>query len=381
MDKVTWGASQAITSLLFFLIQLSFLKSHDLLLMALFSTLFGLLNFCLLAIRRSLIEVNKFDNCTLGIVFSVAISFVFCLFCIPISILIGLDFLILFCMTLFLFNQLVLDTWRFSGSQSHNWYIAAQAFSAVLTVGLSLTNLSASQIVLIISLFQFVLCMFSTLREKRVILNLRSSLALFNLTRFFDFTINSGFGFFLPLLTFIFLNANAVGALRTSQNILTLGSIFTSAFYYSTIMGQDVKKIPKLLYFVPSLILFGLLFVLIVFVPPSFVEQVFGPFFYESIPLTILLIVALVPTIWVSTMYAVLVNSKDFRFLFKTHSISLMFLSVGSSAGFFFFGVEAYGFFAIFCVMLEAFLIVRFLNPHRGQEIEGYNSRTTSKKK
>ena len=74
MDKVTWGASQAITSLLFFLIQLSFLKSHDLLLMALFSTLFGLMNFCLLAIRRSLIEVNKF------LAWRLVLSFVYSVF-------------------------------------------------------------------------------------------------------------------------------------------------------------------------------------------------------------------------------------------------------------------------------------------------------------
>lgn len=379
MNKLLWGSSQAITSLLFMILQLLFLKSPDLQLMALFSTLFGLMNFCLLAIRRSLLEVNQLDKTMPGFVSYVAICFAFMLICLPIAFLIKIDVLILLCTTLFLFDQLVLDTLRFSEPQNHKLYIAVQAVSVVLAVFLTLADVGASQIILILALLQFVFCVLRSSRGKRASLNLKESIALFNFTRFIDFAINSGFGFFLPLLTFILLNANAVGALRTSQNFLALSSIFTSGFYYSALMGENVRKIPKVMFFVPSLILSGVVTILTLFVSPSVVGRMFGPYFYESIPLTLLLIVALVPTIWASTMNAVLVNSKEFRFLLKTHSVSLIFLALGSSIGFYFFGIIAYGFFAVFCAVVEAYFIKRFLKICYGSEIAGYKSMVTPK--
>jgi len=379
MNKLIWGSSQAITSLLFFMLQLSFLKSLDLQLMALFSTLFGVMNFCLLAIRRSLLEVNQLDKTMPGFVLYVAICFAFLLICIPIAFLIKIDVLILLCITLFLFDQLVLDTLRFSDPQNHKWYIAVQIVSVVLAVFLTLADVGASQIILILALLQFVFCVLCSSRGKRVSLNLKESIALFNFTRFIDFAINSGFGFFLPLLTFIFLNADAVGALRTSQNFLTLGSMFASALYYSALMGENVRKIPKVMFFIPSLILSGLVTILTFFVSPSVVGRMFGPYFYESVPLTLLLVVALVPTIWVFTMNAVLVNAKEFRFLFKTHSVSLIFLAFGSSIGFYFFGIIAYGFFAVFCAAVEAYYIKRFLKVRYASEIAGYQSMATPK--
>jgi hypothetical protein len=194
-----------------------------------------------------------------------------------------------------------------------------------------------------------------------VTLSFHASVARVSATRVIDFAVSSGFGFFLPILTFLFLDARSVGELRTSQNFLSLGSIFATAFYYSALKGENDKEMSKMTYFLPSSILLGLLGFLFFFISPSILKQMFGPYFFESLPLTLLLLVALVPTIRVFRMNAILVNSKEFNSLFKIHIISLVVLAFGSSLGFPFFGVTSFGIFTILCGVLELYLTKKLL--------------------
>lgn len=368
MDKVIWGASQGITSALFFLIQLSFLKSSEIHLMALFCTLFGLMNFFLLAIRRSLIEVNQFKVNVPGIGLSFTLSCVFFCFCLPISFLMNNNILVVFSVTLFLFDQIVLDFVRFSDKKNHYLYIAAQTVSLVLSISLMFFELSATCIILVVSVLQFAFCVICISRDVRTSLDLHASVALVSVTRMIDFAVSSGFGFFLPILTFLFLDASSVGELRTSQNFLSLGNIFASAFYYSVLKSENIKEIPKIAYLLPSLILLSFLGVLTFCISPSNLKQMFGPFFYESLPLTCLLIIALVPTIWVLRINAILVNLREFSSLFKIHFISLLVLAFGSSLGFPFFGITSFGIFTIVCALLEMYLTHNLLKKGPSQK-------------
>ena len=365
MDKVIWGTSQAITSALFFLIQLSFLKSSDLHQMALFSSLFGLMNFFLLAVRRSLIETNPFKTDVPGIVFFLTISFGFLLIGLIISILIPADFSIILCATLFLFDQLVLDFLRFSESKNHYLYISVQGVSLVLSVLLVILGFGATSIILFVALLQLVVCVRCMMRDERLRLDLQASMALVSMTRVLDFFISSGFGFILPLVTFIFLDAISVGSLRTSQNFLSLGSVFAAAFYYSALERENDRKMSKFVYFLPSLILSGILTFMALLASPTILKQIFGPYFFESLPLSFLLIIALVPTIWASTIYAALVKMKAYSSILKIHLLSLPFLAIGSSVGFRYFGVKSFGFFSIFCALLELLLAFRIFRALR----------------
>jgi hypothetical protein len=364
MDKVTWGVSQAITSALYFLLQLAFLKSNDLQVMALFSTLFGLMNFFLLAIRRSLIEVNLFHANVPSVSIVIVFSCGFFLFCLPISLIIQSDLLLVFCVGLFLFDQLVLDFVRFSETKNHYLYIGAQVVSVVLSVFMMLAGRSATDIILYVALLQFIFCILCIAKDKRLILGLHTSMQLVSVTRIIDFTVSSGFGFLMPVVTYLLLDANSVGELRTSQSFLSLGSVFASAFYYSALQEKSTKETPKITYLIPVLVLLGLLGSLVTFAPPSILMQIFGPYFYESLPLTWLLTVALVPTLWVSRNNAVLVKSKNFGSLLKIHYVTLLVLASGSSLGFLFFGLSSFGIFTIICAILELILTRRVIRTH-----------------
>lgn len=361
MSKVIWGSSQAITSLLSFLIQLSFLKSSNSQQMALFLTLFAVMNFILIAIRRSMIEVNKFNIKVPSIFVFVVISTAFMIFSLPISTLIHSNFLIVACVSLFLFDQLVLDFFRFSRVSGHFLYIGVQVISITVSISLMIANVSAISIILIISLFQLSLCILFYNQDARMKLNINDSRKLVSLTRVLDFAVTSGFGFLVPLITYVLLDANSVGILRTSQNILSLGSVFTSALYYSTLQSENIERISKFTYFVPTFLMMSLLIIITFSVPPLILEQIFGPYFFDSLPLTVLLLLALVPTIWSMRICALLVKLKKYRLIFKIHVQSLVILALGSSAGFYFFGIESFGIFSFFSALYEMLLMIKFL--------------------
>jgi hypothetical protein len=100
-----------------------------------------------------------------------------------------------------------------------------------------------------------------------------------------------------------------------------------------------------------------MLVIIEVFLAPSIVSRLFGPFYYKAIPLTLTLIVALVPIIWNSRESAKLVNAKRYKSLLRVHSISLIVLATGACIGFEIIGVASYGIFVIVSNVVEMTLI------------------------
>jgi hypothetical protein len=361
MDKFLWGASQGVTSALFFSVQLTFLKSSDLKLMALFSCLFAIMNLLLLVIRRSLIEINDFDEKIPGLGFVLKMSFIFFFACSPFLILIHNRVSILIYVSVFFLNQIILDFLRFTNKISHAIFIAVQFASLMLTLFLMVKNLNSEISFGIVVACQLIVSFMCAVRERRKKLNFNATFKLFSFKRFVDFVVGSGYGFFLPSLVFVFLDARSVGELRTSQNFLSLGSIFTSAVYYSTLGSKNTKVSSKAVYLVPSLTLFATLIIFNYFVPSGIVYQIFGPYFYDSLTLTVFLILSLVPTIWVSQKSALLVKAKEFNSLLRLHIISLATTVIISSCGFLVFGIYSYGITILFVSIFEVFLLNKLL--------------------
>jgi hypothetical protein len=182
-----------------------------------------------------------------------------------------------------------------------------------------------------------------------------------NLTRCLDFTISSGFGFLLPLIAAVILNNKSVGILRTSQNFLSIGSVFTSAVYYSSLRTNAKKSLPRYFVFGPSIILFIFLGSLNSLFDKHFQELLFGPYFRDSLQLTILLVLALIPNIIASNLNANLVSLGLFKPLIRIHISVLLLLALGSLWGFKFYDVRAFGVFSILAGSLEVILIRKLL--------------------
>ncbi len=357
MNKFLWGTSQGLTSAFFFLLQLFFLKDSDLRLMVLFSTLFALMNFFLLATRRSLIEINAFKDEVPSISATIKISMIFGIFCIPLLIIIVNRPLVIALMTLFLFNQIILDFLRFSNDRNHKIFIIIQFTFGTFAILLMFFRISPLNSFTIIVWIQFMFCICYSMQDKRTKLNKIFLNSLFSFSRFLDFTLNSGFGFLLPFLVYIFLDSPSVGELRTSQSFLSLGNIFTASMYYSTLDSNKSTKVHWSNVFVPSVILLATLAVIYLFLTPTIVNDLFGPFFYDSIFLTIILIVALAPIMWNSRESAKLVKAQKYKLLLGIHFISLLTLAFGSCFGFLIFGILAYGVFTVVSNLVEIFLV------------------------
>jgi hypothetical protein len=361
MDKVIWGTSQAVTSTLFFLIQLTFLKSNDLKIMAEFSILFGLMNLLVLLVRRSLMETNLFAIKAPGFVFFASLSCLFLGIVLPVAFRFTANSSIPICIAVFFFNQLVLDLLRFSNRRNHHYFLILQMFSIALFIVAALSGLQAIQLFYMLTIFQLIACFVYLATDQRYKMGLKETWVLMNITRIFDFIIASGFGFFLPLLTIACLDSKSVGVLRTSQNFLNLGSIFTAAFYYSALQNRKHDTHFKTSYVFPSLLLIGTLFAFKFFGSKNILNQIFGPYFQDSLLLTCTLIVALIPNIWVSTLNGILSSRKEFVTLFRIHCISLFVLALGTSTGFLIFGLNSFGLVTIFCLFLEFFLMRKAL--------------------
>ena len=357
MDKFIWGISQAITSGLFFLLQLAFLKSKNLSEMAVFSTLFGLMNFVILMIRRALIEITIFQQIFPGISSFSLLTLSFFLCSLPISFFFhGNKFLTLY-ISIFLTNQVALDILRFSSLKNHYKFIGIQSASIFIILGSMSINFSEVNSFLSVTILQMFVTIYYVVTEQKTRLKINQMIKLFNLSRLVDFFVSSGFGFLLPLITLILLDQKSVGVLRTSQNFLNLGSIFTAAYYYSILANNNRTNFSKYFHFLPSILLFIILLISDNYVQKSTISQIFGPYFHESLNLTILLIIALIPSIFASTLNAFLINMKKFKELLRIHVFSVFVLAVGSIIGFVFIGVTAFGLFSIISASLEIFLI------------------------
>ncbi len=361
MDKLTWGMSQALTSALFFLLQLCFLKSENLQDMALFSALFALLNFILLAVRRAMIEIHQTVTKLPSLPFMSVITFTFITLGIFVAYLINFSFWLVFLVAVLLFNQLVLDFMRFSNYRNHLVFMGIQGGSLIMILCFMLAGLTPKLTLFLVVIAQGTCVVYLYVHHKEPIMNFRNSLRLVSATRLLDFAVSSGFGFLLPFLTYLILDEESVGELRTSQNFLSLANIFTSAIYYSTLKSQSDSKMHNSLYFLPSLVLIGILGTFTFFVPSRLSTEILGPYFKDSIILTLLLIICLVPALWVFRMNAILVNLKEFDGLFKIHTFSLILLACGSLFGFHYFGVISFGIFTFLASIVEILLIRRLL--------------------
>ena len=365
MNRILWGSSQALSSVLYFLIQLSFLKLDNLKIMAEFSILFGLMNFFLLLIRRSLIEINDFSEHLPATTLVLACIFCFFIFTFPISMKFQGQSSVHIGISLFLLNQIILDVLRFASSKGHKFFFLVQSTSILFVVIAGFFNFTALEIFSKLIMLQFFAYLLYALFVRQKKLSLAQTFALTSWTRIADFSLSSSFGFFLPFITLILLGDKFVGILRTSQNFLSIGSIFTFAFYYSRLKSESSKETSAWSYLFPSLSLLLVFSSLKFLAPKALVFKVFGPYFYESGSLTLFLIVALVPSMLAANQNAQLVNQREFGSLLRIHFFSSLFLALGSCIGFYFLGIISFGIFSLLSSCFEAYFIKKVLNGNK----------------
>lgn len=364
MSKTIWGSSQASTSLLYFLLQLTFLKSEVISHMVQFSILFGLFNFYLLSIRRSFLESKDWSKESKPNTFLLVCTCIYLLICAPLSVILSWDLRILFTITALLYLQLLLDAARFNNPNGHLFFISTQlclSFSIVFTEYLNLSSISILSIIVVLNSFFLIVYRFLNLSFYTEQISHNHT---FNWSRFLDFSLVSGFGFLLPLITFIVLDSLSVGILRTSQNFLALANLFTASYYYSALQNRSLQVKFKISYLIPSSIM-SIILVMINYYPNSLlIEQVFGPYIYSSNMLTVLLIIALVPTIWVVNLNVYIIKLKLYKFLLNLHIYTLLFFALSTILGYKFIGINAFGITTILSSILEAFILNRFIKVH-----------------
>lgn len=364
MSKITWGSSQAATSLLFFLLQLTFLKSEVTSHMVQFSILFGLLNFYLLSIRRSFLESKDWSKESNPNTFLLACTCIYLLICAPLSVIFSWDLRVLISVTALLYLQLLLDAARFNNPNGHLFYVSTQlclSFSIVFTDYLNLSSISILSIIVILNSFFLIVYRFLNLS---LYTDQISNNHTFNWSRFFDFSLVSGFGFLLPLITFIVLDSLSVGILRTSQNFLALANVFITSYYYSALQNRISQVKFKISYLIPSSIMCIILGIINYYPNSRLIEQVFGPYIYSSNMLTILLIIALVPAIWVVNLNVYIIKLKLYKFLLNLHIYTLLFFASLTILGYKIIGINAFGITTILSSILEAFILHKFIKVH-----------------
>ena len=338
-----------------------FLKSSNLNIMSEFSIFLALINFILLIVRRSFVELIDFSSTRPSVSFYISISAFFLFASFPVSRYFDSGFTLCIYMSVFLFGQLILDPIRFSGKRNHVFFLLIQLTSIFLLFASSFLGYGILNILLLISSIQSLsaLIIFHRIALRKI--GLVETLRRVNLIRGLDFTISSGFGFLLPLIAAVILSNSSVGILRTSQNFLSVGSVFTSAVYYSSLQKSSRRKVPNYFIFGPSIILFLILASLNSFLSRHFQNLLFGPYFKDSVVLTSLLIVALIPNIFASNLNASIVSLGLFKPLMKIHLVVLLLLALGSIFGFMFYDIRAFGFFSVLAGTLEVFLTRKLL--------------------
>ena len=326
-----------------------------------FSILFGLFNFYLLGLRRSFLESKDWSKESNPNIFLLSYTCVYLLICAPLTVIFTWDLRILFTITALLYLQLLLDAARFNNPNGHLFFVLTQiflSFSIVFTEYVNLSNISILSIVVLLnSLFLIVYRLLNLNIYTKQTPNHYS----FNWSRFFDFSLVSGYGFLLPLITFLVLDSLSVGILRTSQNYLAIANLFTTSFYYSALQDKIVKIKFNISYLFPSFIM-SIILILINYYPNrDLIEKVFGPYIYSSNILISLLIIGLVPTIWVLNLNVYLIKLKLFKFLLNLHICILLFFATSTIIGYKIFGVNAFGIAAIFSSILEVYILSKFI--------------------
>jgi hypothetical protein len=359
-----WGSSQASTSLLFFLLQLTFLKSEIINHMVQFSILFGLFNFYLLGIRRSFLESKDWSKESSPHTFLLSCTFIYLLICAPLTLFFSWDLRVLFTITALLYLQLLLDAARFNNQKGHLFFVSTQiflSFSIAFTEHLNFSSISILSIVVLLNSFFLIVLRILNLN---IYTEQISNNHTFSWSRFLDFSLVSGFGFLLPLITFIVLDSLSVGILRTSQNYLAIANLFTASYYYSALQNTILQVKFNISYLFPSSIMSIILVIINYYPNRSLIEKVFGPYIYSSNILTSLLIIALVPTIWVVNLNVYLIKLKLYKFLLNLHICTLLFFAISTILGYRIIGINAFGIATILSSILEVFILTRFIKVH-----------------
>jgi hypothetical protein len=364
MNKIKWGSSQASASLLFFLLQLTFLKSESTSDMVQFSILFSILNFFLLGVRRAFTEAKDwsvenganriFSYCTL----------IYLLICMLPTLVFDWNLKILLILASMFYLQLHMDLMRFSSQSGHTRFILTQI---ILSASVVISEIFLDSKIFILSIVMFlnlfVLLLFNLLRMIKLF-DANAQNSLWSWSRFWDFTLASGFGFVLPLITLIVLDSVSVGILRTSQNFLALGSIFTASMYYSSLEKRVINLKFTKMYLTPSFFLLLLLSLLNFHSDQIYIQDLFGPFFESSLHLSVFLILALIPGMWVANLNVIMVKYDLNVLLLKVHIVTLAFLSGMTLLGYLILGISAFGIATFISLLLEGLVLFRILKTY-----------------
>ena len=329
-----------------------------------FSILFGLFNFYLLSIRRSFLESKDWSKEINPSTFLLACTCLYLLICAPLTLILSWDLRILLTIAALLYLQLLLDAARFNNPNGHLVFISTQiclAFSIVFTAYLNLSSISILSIVVLINFAFLIIYRFLDLS---IYTDQISNNHTINWSRFLDFSLVSGFGFLLPLITFSVLDSVSVGILRTSQNILAIASIIASSYYYLALQNKIVAVEFNISYIAPSIILSIILVFINHYPNRGLIEEVFGPYIYPSNILTGLLIIALVPTLWVLNLNVYIIKLKLNKFLLNLHICTVLFLAISTILGYKIIGINAFGIATILSSILEVVILKKFIKVH-----------------
>lgn len=364
MNKIIWSSSQASTSLLFFLLQLTFLKSEAINHMVQFSILFGIFNLYLLSIRRSFLESKDWSKENNPSTFLLACSCLYLLICTLLTLICSWDLRIALTITALLYLQLLLDAARFNNLNGQVFFISTQICLSLSIAFTTYLNLSSISILSIVVLINFVFLIIYRFLDLSIYTNQILNNHTVNWSRILDFLLVSGFGYLIPLITLIVLDSLSVGILRTSQNTLSLSSFIVSAYYYSALQNRITPVKFNISYTIPSIIM-SIFLVFINYYPNrGLIEEFFGPYIYSSNILTGLLIIGLVPTLWVLNLNVYIIKLKLYKFLINLHICILLFLATSTILGYKIIGINAFGIATILSSILEVFILKKFIKAH-----------------
>jgi len=147
-------------------------------------------------------------------------------------------------------------------------------------------------------------------------LSFRSS--RFNLHKLQDLVLTSLIGFISPIVVLIIIDAQAVAVLRTSQNILSIANIFTTSIYYGALSERNQDFRFRWLYVTPTIFISSFVLMLTVN-PKSSLTLFFGPYFQDSVTLTLLMALNLAFSIWTSVQVVHLTKLRLYKEILHVH--------------------------------------------------------------
>ena len=317
-DKRLWALSQVASSFYFFLLQLTFLKNYSIDLVAQFSSLTSIGAFVLLAYRRCFLEIRAIESWqnnrsplleifSFYLVMSLAVTFFF-----------KWDlFLTLYIILLFL-NLALMDQFKFIDQKGHQFYSVIHLF-LIATILLESRYFRGWHLLLMTNIIiSFVSYAIKNYTNNVKINHLSFRSSSFNLHKLQDLVLTSLIGFISPIVVFIIIDAQAVAVLRTSQNILSIANIFTTSIYYGALSERNQDFRFRWLYVTPTIFISSFVLMLTVN-PKSSLTLFFGPYFQDSVTLTLLMALNLAFSIWTSVQVVHLTKLRLYKEILHVH--------------------------------------------------------------